>query len=924
MINISKPFLQFILLASLATSTLLANFANAGHLFTQAGSNTPTWIEAGTGISIDQTSMESGSGYIRFYFEPPSTIPASADISNYDWANWSTGDVLRFTVTTDQNAAFSRTIAFDTCTVSPYDFCGKTGYGGYQFDFTDSALSNINLKVGLADINSTTPSVWSVESLAGQFSLAGFRIGFANGRLSGTGSGALNQQSVVNSSTLPTSPSASPSPPDIDSGKSSYTVAEISNSAVNPVFDGGTLQIASSGVVTTNFVINATGGAIDTNAQDVEFSGALSGAGGLEKKGQGTLTLSTANTYTGNTIITAGKLQIAADNNLGATSASVTLDGGALAITADNSTSRAIVIGANHGSLDVASGKIVTASGIVSGAGDLTLTGAGTLVLSGTSTHTGVTNLNSGILDLSGSLDSSAIMVAVNTTLMGSGTAQGDVVVSGKAAPGNSPGTLTVAGNFTLNSTSDLNIDMDGKAYSASGGAGSYDRIAVTGVNSVFTAGGTLAPITRGITGVANNNFTPSLGDEFRIVTTTNASGIAGVFSAVTQPTSGIPTNRRFDVDYGANAIDLVLTVDSYGTFAQGLGIQSMVNAATALDTIRPAAASNGTTNTDAFFKGLTRLSEAQVASTLLQASGEVHAFALADIRASLGEATSTLSQSAKKPLIGDNLWVDVSGYHVNYDKDGFASAYQSTQGRIWLGSTLVSKANSEVGFALGQSQADLKAGTSGSAKYDSFSSAAYWYGNGSSYNYQGALSWSESKLASTRQTALSNGTTNNASKSYVQSLVLDAGLSKDYQLNANIAGRFWGQGNITVSEANAFTETGSATTALEVAKEYSKTSQATLGYEISGAVAAAGEWRLGAGSVYTLADGQADAQRSMQLHGTSWDVTTPHAPRNKTFVSAGINVPLGIGSQFWANVKITQAQGVSLKTGGMGLSMSF
>ena len=919
--TINKPFSQIILLASLATSALLANFANAGHLFTQAGSNTPTWIETGTGISIDQYTMETGSGSTVFYFTAPSTTPALADTSNSNWSDWSTGDVLRFTVTTDQNVAFSRSISYDTGTASQYDFCGTTGTSG--FTISDSLLSSTNLKIGGSVSSSTNPSVWSVEALAGEFSLSGFRIGFANGRLNGTGAGPLNQQSVVSSSTLSTSPATSP--PDINSGKGAYTVTELSNGAVNPVFDGGTLQIASSGVVTTAFVINATGGAIDTNAQDAEFSGALSGVGGLEKKGQGTLTLSTANTYTGNTVITAGKLQIAADNNLGATSASVTLNGGALAITADNSISRAIVVGANHGSIDVASGKTVTASGVVSGAGDLTVTGAGTLVLSGTSTHTGVTNLNSGILALNGTLGSSAIMVAVNTTLMGSGTAQGDVVVDGKAAPGSSPGTLTVAGNFTLNSTSDLNIDVDGKVYSASGGAGSYDRIAVTGTNSVFTAGGTLVPITRGITGVANNNFTPSLGDAFRIVTTANASGIAGVFSAVTQPTSGIPTNRRFDVDYGANSIDLVLAVSSYGTFAQGLGIQNMVNAATALDTIRPSAVGNGTTNTDAFFKGLTRLNEAQVASTLLQASGEVHAFTLADIRASLGEATSTLSQSAKKLLIGDNLWVDVSGYDANYDKDGFASAYQSTQGRIWLGSTLVSKDNVEVGFAFGQSQADLKAGASGSAKHDSLSSAAYWFGNGSGYNYQGALSWSESQLASTRQTALSNGTTNNASKGYVKSLVLDAGLSKDYQLNTNIAGRLWGQGNITLSDAHAFTETGSATTALDVAKEYSKTSQATLGYEISGAVVAAGEWRLGAGSVYTLADGQADAQqRSMQLHGTSWDVTTPHAPRNKTFVSAGINVPLGIGSQFWANVKITQAQGVSMKTGGMGLSMSF
>ena len=70
--------------------------AQAGHLFTQATSNTPTWIQTGQGISIDQYGVEGGSsgGNIVLYFSPPSSVPAGADTTNSNWSNWSAGDVL--------------------------------------------------------------------------------------------------------------------------------------------------------------------------------------------------------------------------------------------------------------------------------------------------------------------------------------------------------------------------------------------------------------------------------------------------------------------------------------------------------------------------------------------------------------------------------------------------------------------------------------------------------------------------------------------------------------------------------------------------------------------------------------------------------------------------------------------------------------
>ena len=61
------------------------------------------------------------------------------------------------------------------------------------------------------------------------------------------------------------------------------------------------------------FAINTSGGAIDTGANTLTVSGAITdgnGPGALTKTGTGTLVLTNSNTYTGGTTISAGTLQL--------------------------------------------------------------------------------------------------------------------------------------------------------------------------------------------------------------------------------------------------------------------------------------------------------------------------------------------------------------------------------------------------------------------------------------------------------------------------------------------------------------------------------------------------------------------------------------------------------------------------------------
>jgi autotransporter-associated beta strand protein len=111
-----------------------------------------------------------------------------------------------------------------------------------------------------------------------------------------------------------------------------------------------------------------------------------SGGGSLIKTGDGTMTLTGANTYTTNTTISAGTLQIGAGGTTGSLSASS-------AIT-------------NNGTLSFNRSNTITQGtdfhSEISGTGAVTQTGNGTLVLSGTNTYSGATTVSAGTLEVSG------------------------------------------------------------------------------------------------------------------------------------------------------------------------------------------------------------------------------------------------------------------------------------------------------------------------------------------------------------------------------------------------------------------------------------------------------------------------------------------------------------------------------------------
>lgn len=179
----------------------------------------------------------------------------------------------------------------------------------------------------------------------------------------------------------------------------------------------GALSGGSAGV---NGIVMLGSGTLTTggNGTSTTFSGAITGTGGLIKTGTGTLTLTSANSYSGATMVNAGKLQLSGGNALADTSP-LTVSANATAEFLNGTETIASLAGDGDvvltgSTLTVgAANSSTTFSGVISGSGNLVKSGTGTLTLSNAPTHTFTTSVLGGTLALNGGVDSAGGTITV-------------------------------------------------------------------------------------------------------------------------------------------------------------------------------------------------------------------------------------------------------------------------------------------------------------------------------------------------------------------------------------------------------------------------------------------------------------------------------------------------------------------------------
>ncbi|BBU30805.1 hypothetical protein BTHE68_45390 [Burkholderia sp. THE68] len=479
-------------------------------------------------------------------------------------------------------------------------------------------------------------------------------------------------------------------------------------------FHGGDLTITQSMDTARAIVIGAEGASLTTLAGvTLDASGPISGTGSLVKNGAGTLAVSGANTFTGGTLINGGTVQIGSGSSLG--SGAIVLNGATLGTTASlTAAQQLIVTGAS--TVDVAAGTSAVLSGaIASAAGTacLSKSGGGALTIAGSASLASGACVAAGTLRANGSI-TGAVDVLAAGTLRGVGAIDGALSVSGRLAPGNSPGTLAVNGTVTMNPGSTFEVDIDGTGTGT--GAGNYSRLLVFGANHPFVAAGTLAPLLRGITGDATNTFVPNLGDTYRIVTA--EGGISGRFDTLAQPSDGLQAGTRLQAFYdmnGSNSIDLRVTPVSYATTLAAENDNARA-AAALLDTIMGAQDKGSASALQSqLIYAVASAQAAQIGPVTKTLSGEIHAdMAAAAPRAALGvqgQVAAHLSDIATGSIDhGQTLWANVTHGNNTSASDSHASGFTSRDNQVATGADIVRNATTKVGVGFAYTQTNVSA----------------------------------------------------------------------------------------------------------------------------------------------------------------------------------------------------------------------
>ena len=213
-----------------------------------------------------------------------------------------------------------------------------------------------------------------------------------------------------------------------DSGVAIRAAASADPGAAPVILQAGETQTATVATAGTALMLDA--GAEFTfseNSTGGIYTGNIMGYGELKIAGNGSLSLSGTNTFSGGTTLSAGVLRL--ESATGAGTGTITQSDGTSTIEIDTtgtvanamnfhnlSTLQTVTLSGNktlnNSTYTVASGTTTTESGVLSGIGGITKEGAGTLLVTGNNTFSGATEVNAGVLDLASTVGGAAGAVA--------------------------------------------------------------------------------------------------------------------------------------------------------------------------------------------------------------------------------------------------------------------------------------------------------------------------------------------------------------------------------------------------------------------------------------------------------------------------------------------------------------------------------
>jgi len=698
------------------------------------------------------------------------------------------------------------------------------------------------------------------------------------------------------------------------------------------IADNTTLRSLADLTISHALYVDDTRSAVfDTGGYVVSIAGDIGGSGVVQKLGAGVLTLSGNNSQV-LMEVQGGSIAVASQGAAGAMGGEIYIgtDGNFTTLSDMMITQRVHVTGDN-GQFNT-NGNDVTLRGVIDGKACFIKSGEGRLDLRGGGSNDIGACIEQGDLAFNSTFTGN-VWVYQGAIASGSGRIVGDVDVKGSLSPGNSPGHLQVAGSVTQQAGSRLLMDVDGPAPGI--GAGHYDTLELIGASSVYTAGGTLAPRLRDITGDANNTFVPAIGDTFHLVYA--EGGVQGSYAALAQPGAGLPENARFDVRYTPNEVVLAITANSYRQLLAATSTGNAASAGAAIDGVRNAAGARSMA-TGQLQDELLGMNTAQLAHTFQQLGGEVHADLMNAVAQSGYRLQSTVRQRMAGPMnddtvaspvqqaeLGQHFWTTTIHASGRIDESSMAQGYGFNSDALVIGLDNRISEHFVGGAGLAYSRNAVHAGWLGDGQQSSYQAFAYgvWQAGGNYVN--GIVGYAADSYSIDRLVALSSNVAQLSSSPDGHSLSADVEAGKRFDLGGWAITPAIGASRGDVHR-DAVTEHGAQNAALSMASSTVTSLRGRLGARISTSFAWS-NWNVSPHlDVFAVTEfGDKSAVISSRLQGTAAFDTAATAPgRNGLQVGAGVVVGLADNATLYLDYQSDQWRHASAHEFRAGLRIAF
>ncbi|VVO53601.1 autotransporter serine protease [Pseudomonas fluorescens] len=546
----------------------------------------------------------------------------------------------------------------------------------------------------------------------------------------------------------------------------------------------------------------------------------------------------------------------------------------------------------------------------ISGHGGLTKQGIGTLVLTGANTYAGPTLVNQGRLAINGSL-ASTVTVNGSGILGGNGRIGGLTAKrGGTVAPGNSIGTLQVAGDVTFE---------PGATYAVELSPTSSDQI-VAGGKAVIDGATVNLSLENSPTLLTAGEVKSLLGNQYNILQA--AGGIEGRFGAV-EP------NYLFiggSLDYSATGIQLAVERNA-ASFAS---VGQTPNQRAVAATVEQLGAGN------ALYETLLLSPSAAVAQQAFQQlSGEIYSaigtLLINDsryLRDAIGERLREhdLFDAAAPTDDRSNAWLKVLGAWGKSDGGHDNASSNSSIGGLLAGVDGLITEDTRLGFVTGYSDSSLSMGdgTHSSASVDSYHLGAYLGHEIDALRLSvgGAYSWHRIDVKRNLQLGDVSGKQKSKNDATTAQLFTEAAYRLDVQPLAlepfaNLA--------YVHLNSDSFTEKGDAA-ALKGGEDHRDAVLSTLGLRASKAIVLSDKQQLELsgtlGWQHNLSSTQSEDHLAFANGNTAFSVQSVSLDRNAAVI--GARAGLAVAQDVRVSLDYNGLIGSNEKDHGVGLSLDW